>query len=393
MRKKKIAFVIEKLAQRGGGAERVLINVANSLALRGHQIEIVTHEYRGKPPAYPLVPGIVINNLRPAQRGRLKKLIQPARKGLNVVHSVPLIDRISWLNRNGAFWRRLGKHLSATQPDIAIAFMPPAITALSYAKVSHDILRVASTHNNPTQDYENPARWDPSRLDRRRRLECLNNIDKICVLLPEYAKYYNLSEGKVVVLPNAVDLSDYVMPMKERDRVIIVSGRLEYVKRHDLSIMAWRMIQDKFPDWSLQIYGDGSLRKTLEALISQKKVKRVSLMGHHEDILKRVAKASVLLHPASYEGFPLAVCEALAAGTPVVGFSDCSGLNHLVVDEMNGLLVSPSDRINNLAKSLEKILSEENLRETLSIGGPPSVARYSPETIAGMWEDVIYERM
>lgn len=393
MRKKKIAFVIEKLAQRGGGAERVLIDVANSLALRGHQIEIVTHEYRGKPPAYPLVPGIIINNLRPAQRGRIRNLIQPARKALNIAHSVPLIDQVSWLNRNGAFWRRLGKHLSATQPEVAIAFMPPAITALSYARVSHAMLRVASTHNAPIQDYENPARWDPSRLDRKRRLECLRNIDKICVLLPEYANYYDLSRGKVVVLPNAVRLNDYVIPMKERDRVVIVSGRLEYVKRHDLSILAWRLIQEKFPDWSLQIYGDGSLRKTLEALISQKEVKRVNLMGHQEDILERVAKASVHLHPATYEGFPLAVCEALAAGTPVVGFSDCSGLNHLVADEVNGLLVSPSDRINNLAQSLEKILSEENLREKLSGGGPLSVARYAPEAIAEMWEDIIYGRM
>ena len=94
--------------------------------------------------------------------------------------------------------------------------MPPAITALAYAKVSHDMLRVASTHNAPAQDYENPARWDPSRLDRKRRLQCLDRLDKICVLLPEYANYYELDAGKVVVLPNAVTPAETPVPARQR---------------------------------------------------------------------------------------------------------------------------------------------------------------------------------
>lgn len=392
MPKKKIAFVIEKLAQRGGGAERVLIEVANSLALRGHHIEIITHEYRGKPPAYPLEPGIILNNLRPSSRSRFKTMIEPMRKVLNTAHSVPLIDRAAWINRHGFFWRRLGRHLSATRPDVAIAFMPPAITALAYAKVSHDMLRVASTHNAPAQDYENPARWDPSRLDRKRRLQCLTRMDKVCVLLPEYADYYNLAPGKVIVLPNAVTPSKSLVPPQKRQPLIVASGRLEKVKRHDLSILAWEKIQHKFPDWSLQIFGEGSLRKSLEALIAEKRVERVKLMGHRRDIIDRVANAAVLSHPATYEGFPLAVCEALAAGTPVVGFSDCSGLNRLVVDEVNGLLVSPSERVDNLAQSLERVLSDVELRERLSLAGPPSVAGYSPEAVTGMWEDIIYNK-
>ncbi len=391
-KKKKIAFVIDKLAQRGGGAERVLIEVANSLARRGHHIEIVTHEYRGRPPAYPLEPGIILNNLRPHRRSRFKQLIQPMRKALNTAHSIPLIDRVVWLNRHGAFWRRLGQHLSATRPDVAIAFMPPAITALAYAKVSHDMLRVASTHNAPAQDYENPARWDPSRLDRKRRLQCLDRLDKICVLLPEYANYYELDAGKVVVLPNAVTPAETPVPARQRAPLIVASGRLERVKRHDLSVLAWRQIQDKFPDWSLQIFGEGSMRKSLETLIVENRVERVKLMGHRSDILNRVGKAAVLSHPATYEGFPLAVCEALAAGTPVVGFSDCSGLNYLVEDEVNGLLVPPSDRVANFARTLERILSDAELRETLSLGGPPSIAQYSPEAVTEIWEDILYGR-
>lgn len=389
-KKKKIAFVIEKLAQRGGGAERVLIDVANALAVRGHDVEIITHEYRGKPPAYPVEPGIILSNLRPHNRSRLNRLFQPVRKGLNTAHSFPGLARLSWINRHGSFWRRLGRHLEATRPDVAIAFMPPAIKALAYARVDPDLLKIASTHNAPFQDYENPLRWDPSRIDRKRRLECLAEIDRVCVLLPEYASYYTLDPDKIVVLANAVKPVPVIVPPQDRQKVIAVSGRLERVKRHDLSILAWKKIQDRFPQWSLQIFGEGSQRRDLEALIAKNNIKRVRLMGHQPNAVDRVARSAVLLHPASYEGFPLSVCEALAAGTPVVGFEDCTGLNYLVQDNVNGLLCKAENRVDSLALRLGQILQDDGLRYRLSEAGPGSVAAFSPDAVIDQWEDMIH---
>ena len=72
---RRVAFVIDKLAERSGGAERVLIETANALAARGHLVEILTHEHRGKPPFYPLAFGVTHTNLRRPQavRGRLRR--------------------------------------------------------------------------------------------------------------------------------------------------------------------------------------------------------------------------------------------------------------------------------------------------------------------------------
>jgi glycosyltransferase involved in cell wall biosynthesis len=312
------------------------------------------------------------------------------RKGLNTAHSFPGLARLSWINRHGSFWRRLGRHLEATRPDVAIAFMPPAIKALAYARVDPDLLKIASTHNAPFQDYENPLRWDPSRIDRKRRLECLAEIDRVCVLLPEYASYYTLDPDKIVVLANAVKPVPVIVPPQDRQKVIAVSGRLERVKRHDLSILAWKKIQDRFPQWSLQIFGEGSQRRDLEALIAKNNVKRVRLMGHQPNAVDRVARSAVLLHPASYEGFPLSVCEALAAGTPVVGFEDCTGLNYLVQDNVNGLLCKAENRVDSLALRLGQILQDDGLRYRLSEAGPGSVAAFSPDAVIDQWEDMIH---
>lgn len=378
------------LAQRGGGAERVLIDVANALSQRGYDVEIVTHEYQMQSPVYEVNSNVIMTNLRPPRRSLLKKIIYPIRRIINLFHSVPVVEYLSWLNRHGAFWRRLGRHLDTTQPDVAIAFMPPAITALSYARTSHQMLRIASTHNLPRQDYENKFRWDPSRLDRKRRFHCLKNIDKICVLLPEYADYYSEMSEKIEVVPNFVKPVENIIPPECRRPVIISLGRLENVKRHDIMIMAWKKIQDEFPEWSLEIFGEGGLRRELSSLIKRQRVKRVSLMGHRKDIQKQICCSSILAHPASHEGFPLAVCEALAAGTPVVGFSNCSGLNHLVTDGVNGILVDPSDRAVNFAAALKKILRDFELRRRLSLAGPGSVEKFSPDNVIDKWEDIIH---
>lgn len=62
---RRIVLVIDRLAGRGGGAERVLTETANALALRGHLVEIITHEHSRGDPFYPLLPGVMLTRLRP----------------------------------------------------------------------------------------------------------------------------------------------------------------------------------------------------------------------------------------------------------------------------------------------------------------------------------------
>ena len=65
-------------------------------------------------------------------------------------------------------------------------------------------------------------------------------------------------------------------------------------------------------------------------------------MGHTNAITRAYLAASLLCHPAEHEGWGLAVTEAIAAGVPAVGFADCPGVNQLIRDGENGVLV-PGD--------------------------------------------------
>jgi glycosyltransferase involved in cell wall biosynthesis len=109
------------------------------------------------------------------------------------------------------------------------------------------------------------------------------------------------------------------------------------------------------------------------------------------DIEEQYLGASILAHPAEFEGFPLAVTEALASGLPVIGFEDCSGLNRLVTHGVNGLLVAAEgDRVSNFAEALRSLMKNEDLRLKLAQAGPPSMAIYAPDAVVDLWEDMLF---
>lgn len=400
---KRIAFVIDRLAGRGGGAERVLIETANALARRGHMVEIITHERGRGDPFYPLAPGVILTRLRPPRpfwRVPLDKLRAPLER---YGHHLPGIDRLAWLSRHGGFWRRLVRYLDATHPDAAVGFLPPAFTALALASArlqaqGMTVHTIASTHNVPAQDFLNPQRWGPGRLDRARRLAAVQGLDRVTVLLPEFRDWYPPAvHPRITVLPNMVaPVPPVARAHPGASRCIVAVGRLAAVKRHGPLIAAFAQVAAEFPDWWLDIHGEGPLAETLAAQIVGCGLQdRVSLRGQTADMGAIYRGAALLAHPAAYEGFGLAVAEALAHGLPVLGFADCTGTNALVRDGATGLLI-PGDegmteagRIDGLAAGLRRLMTEATLRERLGAQGPADMASYAPETILDRWEALL----
>lgn len=395
-----VLLTIEKIAQRSGGAERVLVELANALRDRGHLVEIATHEMRERPPFYRLHRGVIHTNLRPPRRVRrwprrtidaVRSLVDDSARKRKVF---PLgFRRVLWLSRNGGYWRRLGRHIDLTKPDVVIAFLPPAISALAHAKPRHVPRKIGSTHNAPWQDFHNPDRWDPNPLDVRDRMRCVAAMDVFTVLLPEYRDFYPPDlRNKAVVVPNVVHpVPAERLAQREPRKVVLCVGRLSEVKQQRLLIDAWKDLAPNYPDWECHIFGTGPLEKELKDRIHTFGLEAsVRLMGHTKKIQSEYLRAAILAHPAQYEGFPLAVCEALAAGLPVVGFVKCSGLNCLVSDGYNGLLVP--NRKNPTAAfgaSLRGVMENDALRRKLSANGPPSVACYSPASVYDKWESLI----
>ena len=100
---------------------------------------------------------------------------------------------------------------------------------------------------------------------------------------------------------------------------------------------------------------------------------------------REYARASILCHPALFEGFGLSAAEALANQIPVVAFADCAGLNQFVANDENGILVARESGARGLADALARLMSDEALRSRLGAAGSGVLEQYSMEKYRERW--------
>ena len=89
--------------------------------------------------------------------------------------------------------------------------------------------------------------------------------------------------------------------------------------------------------------GEGELRPALERIVRKKKLDpAVRFLGYRNDVAAVLASLDIFVHPSLWEGFGLAILEAMAAGKPVIA-TNVSAIPELVLDGYTGILVPPED--------------------------------------------------
>ncbi|MDX6398333.1 MAG: hypothetical protein QOJ43_1741 [Gaiellaceae bacterium] len=132
----------------------------------------------------------------------------------------------------------------------------------------------------------------------------------------------------------------------------------------------------------LVVVGEGPERARLVELAHRLGVSdRVLLAGRAGDVGALLERASLLVHPARWEGFGLVLLEAMLAGRAVVA-TDVSAIPVIVVDEATGLLVPPDDP-GALARAIDRLLSDDGERERFGNAGRERArAEFSVERMA-----------
>jgi glycosyltransferase involved in cell wall biosynthesis len=189
--------------------------------------------------------------------------------------------------------------------------------------------------------------------------------------------------AKVDVIHMGIELPPEPLPLRRperRERRIACIASLVPVKNHAGLLRAFRTIAFDH-DVLLDLVGDGPLRPRLATLVNELGLDdRVRFVGTlpHEEILRRLGAghwlAVVLASIASaddHEGIPVSLMEAMAAGVPVVA-TDSGGTSELVGRDA-GLLV-PAGDVEALAEGLREIVSDPELRRSVSEGGRRRVA-------------------
>jgi glycosyltransferase involved in cell wall biosynthesis len=147
-------------------------------------------------------------------------------------------------------------------------------------------------------------------------------------------------------------------------KYFIYSGRLARVKRIDTLIDAFAGIADQRPTWDLLIVGGGELEAELKSRVPSRLHQRVLWSGFindQDELAALYASAHVFILPSSFEPWAVVICEAAAAGLPIVSSRVVGAAGELCREGVNGRLFTPGD-VDNLSRILlEATLTEETL--------------------------------
>jgi GalNAc-alpha-(1->4)-GalNAc-alpha-(1->3)-diNAcBac-PP-undecaprenol alpha-1,4-N-acetyl-D-galactosaminyltransferase len=366
---KHIAFSIKRIGDVGGGAEKVLAEVANGLEGRGYRITVICGDSPGTPPYYHLHPNISIRYLDSDNANGFGKIFGFLRGVAALRHA----------------------HV-ACRPDVAVSFMHSSYIAAGIALVGTRIPLVASEHIGPEHYRQRP-------LQRLLLQVTPLLVQRITVVSEQIRLSFNpWLRRKMCVVHNPVNLepkprSVNHAALQDRAKVLLSVGRLTPQKNQSCLIAAFALIAERFPDWTLRIAGEGPLRPELESQVRDSGLlDRVSLPGNIADIGQEYERADLFVLPSSYESFGLATAEAIMHGLPAVGFADCPGTNTLIRPGENGVLVQGVDKVHALAESLSVLMSDQQALQRLQ-NAPTAWLQnaYALDSVLDAWEHLIAE--
>lgn len=172
---------------------------------------------------------------------------------------------------------------------------------------------------------------------------------------------------------------------------VLSVGRLDRGKGFDVLIRAHARLRDEGLQHRLVILGEGAERETLQRLVRALQVSdTVNMPGFVANLTPYLESATAFALASRYEGFGLALVEALAAGLPIVA-TDCrAGPAEILENGKYGVLVPPEDGAA-LAEGMRRLLTDPALRSRLAQRGPTRAADFSPQVIVRQWEALFEE--
>ena len=368
----RLAIVVHSLS--AGGAERVSVHLANSLAARGWRVSLITLESRAGD-FYPVAPAVArialavageSRGLAAALAGNLRRLVA-LRRAL----------------RAGGFDVVLG--MTAT---IAVLTILSALGSGSRIVVSERI-------HPPTLRIG--AAWHCLRKRVYRR------ADLVVVQSEQSLQWVERQApgSRARVVPNPVVLplpssEPFVVPDRWVDpgrRLLLAVGRLEPQKGFDLLIDAFAVLAADHAAWTLVIVGEGAERSALEARAARLGLAGVVRMpGHAGNLADWYRRADLFVLSSRYEGFPNVLAEAMAHGCAAVSFDCPTGPRDILRDEVDGLLVESVEDPGALAGALARLMRDEASREWMGTNAREVAARYAAGRVLGLWCDALSPR-
>lgn len=369
----RILYVFRSLAV-WGGIERVLVEKMNYLSsVYGYDVYMITSDQSNHPIPYYLEETVHIEDLNIRFHHQYK---------YNIV-------KRQWVKKRlkQKYEQCLDIRIRQIQPDIIVCTTADHIDSL--VKLKGLIPLVVESHSICLRTIEDGRYWLQRKWYKHHYLKALSKIDVIVALTEADANEWRKVHSHVVVIPNIVHLNKGAVSALENKRVIWV-GRFVYQKRPMEMIRIWEKIQPLFPDWQLDIYGEGEQKQELEDMVHEV---NMNIVVHQptEHIFDCYRESSIFVSTSLFEPFGLVIPEAMSCGLPVMAYDCPYGPADIISDGKNGYLID-CDNIDNYIDKLSLLMCDRNLRIKLGKDGLLSSKRYEEDQIMPLWR-ALFEQL
>lgn len=370
----KIVYIYHSLAVKGG-LERVIVDKANYLAEKyGNEVYIITTDQGSNPIVYPLYKTvkhidlglffyriynysrlkriIIYWNLRKTYKSKLTELLQSLHADITISTTISLIDFLPSI------------------PDGSIKLIESHL-AKEFTGNQHLYRRKNIIFKLIAQILD----W---------KVEHSVKKNNALIALTEKDKKSWDKTLRTYIIPNALPFYPEIGSFCKNRKIICV-GRLEKEKGYDLLIQTWKIVIEKHPEWSLHIYGDGSLKDELNKAISIEGLNNSLIIeGTVSDIYSKYIESSIFVMSSRYEGFAMVLIEAMACGLPIISFDCPNGPSDIILDGEDGFLIE-NGNIEVMAEKICYLIENENIRIEMGKKARENVKRYAPDIIMQKW--------
>ncbi|MFC3867193.1 glycosyltransferase [Helicobacter equorum] len=339
-----------------GGAERVVVNLANLFVQLGHSVEIVSF-FRANPVLpYTIDERVRVRFFYPLSEGRLKDTNALKRFYIKNIFKFVLSMRVWWCHR----------------VDYVIANDWTYTPFLKHKNTKY----IKILHTNFT------------RYNKRN-----NYFDTLVLLSYAEIALYRSFHKHIKVIPNflpttPIQCTDY------SQKIVLSVGRMDNGDQKGFLrlIDIWEQVSqmDGASGWKLYIVGDGAIKEQIQAKIQAKNLEQgIVLCPFTTDIESMYLSASIYVMSSHYEGFGMVLIESGSYGLAAIAFDVATGPSDIIVDSRTGYLVADND-VQDYAHKLHKLMCDENLRSTFGLYAKKRVQEYfSKEAITSLWEEML----
>lgn len=361
---RRITFVIEALTV--GGAERMVVDIANELSSRGDHVNVICLSSMGE--------------LATSLSGDI---------GIITLNKKPGFDP--------SIIKRLRRTILSQKADVVNSHLWTANLWSRLALVRSSVPVVVTEHNRDVWKQIHNRVIDRVLSKVTARLVAVSNDTANF-----YKKDVGVAEDLITVINNGVDTLRYSKGDGTSIRALLAPngkflvgtvGRLAEQKNHVRLVETAAMLKSWDLPVNVVIAGDGPERQRIEeAIVENDVADYVTLLGERSDIPDLLSALDVFVLSSDREGHPLSALEAQAAGTPIV-LTDAGGSADAISssgDEYGGLLVDQSpDALAQALKAL--VLDKERLERMSSFASGYALEHFDKKTMIDSYSDVFDE--